>query len=107
MSCDKTKTENERAECDIGSKCIHQKSRTAIIGWGFSSVVEHLPSKHKALGSVLSSEKKRKEKKRKEKKRKEKKRKEKKERMSIITCDKQQQQKPSRQNKLVETKKDT
>jgi hypothetical protein len=27
--------------------------------------------------------------------------------MSIITCDKQQQQKPSRQNKLVETKKDT
>jgi hypothetical protein len=24
-------------------------------GWGFSSVVEHLPSKHKALGLVLSS----------------------------------------------------
>jgi hypothetical protein len=24
-------------------------------GWGFSSVVEHLPSKRKALGSVLSS----------------------------------------------------
>ena len=23
-------------------------------GWGFSSVVERLPSKHKALGSVLS-----------------------------------------------------
>jgi len=31
-------------------------------------VVEHLPSKHKALGSVPSSEKKKKEKKRKEKK---------------------------------------
>jgi len=29
-------------------------------GWGFSSVVEHLPSKRKALGSVLSSEKKKK-----------------------------------------------
>jgi len=27
-------------------------------GWGFSSVVEHLPSKRKALGSVLSSGKK-------------------------------------------------
>lgn len=27
-------------------------------GWGFSSVVEHLPSKHKALHSVLSSGKK-------------------------------------------------
>jgi hypothetical protein len=36
-------------------------------GWGFSSVVERLPSKHKALGSVLSSGKK-KEKKKKEKK---------------------------------------
>lgn len=24
-------------------------------GWGFSSVVEHLPSKHKGLGSVFSS----------------------------------------------------
>jgi len=35
-------------------------------GWGFSSVVEHLPSKHKALGSVPSSEKKRKKKKKKE-----------------------------------------
>jgi len=29
-------------------------------GWGFSSVVEHLPSKRKALGSVPSSEKKKK-----------------------------------------------
>ena len=29
------------------------------LGWGFNSVVEHLPSKHKALGSVLSSGKKR------------------------------------------------
>jgi len=28
------------------------------MGWGFSSVVEHLPSKRKALGSVPSSEKK-------------------------------------------------
>jgi len=26
-----------------------------IVGWGFSSVVECLPSKHKALGSVPSS----------------------------------------------------
>jgi len=31
-------------------------------GWGFSSVVEHLPSKLKALGSVPSSGKKRKKK---------------------------------------------
>jgi len=36
-------------------------------GWGFSSVVEHLPSKRKALGSVLSSEKKKRKKKKKEK----------------------------------------
>jgi len=34
-------------------------------GWGFSSVVEHLPSKRKALGLVPSSEKKKKRKKRK------------------------------------------
>jgi len=33
-------------------------------GWGFSSVVERLPSKRKALGSVLSSEKKKRKKKR-------------------------------------------
>jgi len=31
-------------------------------GWGFSSVLEYLPSKRKALGSVPSSEKKKKEK---------------------------------------------
>ena len=31
-------------------------------GWGFSSVVERLPSKCKALGSVPSSEKKKKKK---------------------------------------------
>jgi len=34
-----------------------------ITGWGFSSVVEHLPSKRKALGSVLSSRKKKKKRK--------------------------------------------
>jgi len=37
-------------------------------GWGFSSVVERLPSKRKALGSVPSSEKKKKKKKKREKK---------------------------------------
>jgi len=37
-------------------------------GWGFSSVVERLPSKRKALSSVPSSEKKKKEKKKKEEK---------------------------------------
>jgi len=37
-------------------------------GWGFSSVVERLPSKRKALGSVLSSRKKEKKKKRKKEK---------------------------------------
>jgi len=31
-------------------------------GWGFSSVVEHLPSKRKALVSVPSSKKKKKKK---------------------------------------------
>jgi len=36
-------------------------------GWGFSSAVEHLPSKCKALGSVLSSGKKNKKKNKKEK----------------------------------------
>jgi hypothetical protein len=30
-------------------------SKPAMWGWGFSSVVERLPSKCKALGSVLSS----------------------------------------------------
>jgi len=40
-------------------------------GWGFSSVVERLPRKRKALGSVPSSEKKnQKKKKKKEKERK-------------------------------------
>jgi hypothetical protein len=43
-------------------------------GWGFSSVVKCLPSKPKALGSVLSSGKKKKRKKKKEKKKKKKKR---------------------------------
>jgi hypothetical protein len=28
-----------------------------VRGWGFSSVVEHLPSKYKALGSVLENKK--------------------------------------------------
>jgi len=32
-------------------------------GWGFSSVVKHLPSKHKALGLVPSSKKKKRKKK--------------------------------------------
>jgi len=34
-------------------------------GWGFSSVVEHLPSKRKVLGSVPSFEKKKRKKKKK------------------------------------------
>jgi len=37
-------------------------------GWGFSSVVERLPRKRKALGSVPSSGKKKKKKKEKKKK---------------------------------------
>ena len=37
-------------------------------GWGFSSVVERLPRKRKALGSVPSSEKKNQKKKKKKKK---------------------------------------
>jgi len=41
-------------------------------GWGFSSVVERLPRKHKALGSVLSFGKKKKKKKKRRKKRKKK-----------------------------------
>jgi len=36
-----------------------------VLGWGFSSVVEHLPSERKALGSVPSSEKKKKKRKKK------------------------------------------
>jgi len=36
----------------------HIKSQNYARGWGFSSVVERLPSKRKALGSVLSSGKK-------------------------------------------------
>jgi len=52
-------------------RCIREDLR----GWGFSSVVECLPSKCKALGSVPSSEKKKKEKKKKKKKKKEKRKK--------------------------------
>jgi len=37
-------------------------------GWGFSSVVEHIPRKRKALGSVPSSEKKEPKKKKKNQK---------------------------------------
>jgi len=37
-------------------------------GWGFSSVVEHLPRKRKALGSVPSQKKKKKKEKKKKKK---------------------------------------
>ncbi|EDL78964.1 rCG27106 [Rattus norvegicus] len=40
-------------------------SRDCSRGWGFSSVVEHLPRKRKALGSVPSSEKKKKKNKKK------------------------------------------
>jgi len=36
----------------------HIDLRSAVRGWGFSSVVERLPSKRKALGLVPSSEKK-------------------------------------------------
>jgi len=45
-----------------------QKSRQEAekLGWGFNSVVERLPSKRKALGSVPSSEKKEKKRKKKE-----------------------------------------
>jgi len=45
---------------------IPRAIKILVTGWGFSSVVERLPSKHKALGSVPSSEK-RKEKKKKKK----------------------------------------
>jgi len=38
------------------------RSKRLNRGWGFSSVVECLPSRRKALGSVLSSEKKKKKK---------------------------------------------
>jgi hypothetical protein len=43
------------------SRCL--LSNQKVWGWGFSSVVERLPSKCKALGSVLSSGKKEKERK--------------------------------------------
>jgi len=42
-------------------------------GWGFGSVLERLPRKRKALGSVPSSEKKKSKKKKKKKERKERK----------------------------------
>jgi len=41
--------------------------KRGIRGWGFSSVVERLPTKRKALGSVPSSEKKKERKKKKKK----------------------------------------
>jgi len=39
--------------------------KSVVRGWGFGSVVEHLPSKRKALGLVPSSEKKKRKKKKK------------------------------------------
>jgi len=47
---------------------IHVGMKDLSWGWGFSSVVERLPRKRKALGSVLSSEKKKKKKERKKRK---------------------------------------
>jgi len=52
----------------MGSYIQTLGSRKTNYGWGFSSVVEPLPSKHKALGSVSSSEKKKKKEKKKERK---------------------------------------
>jgi hypothetical protein len=49
-------------------KGFHQEALAG--GWGFSSVVERLPSKHKALDSVLSSGKRKKKKEKKKKKKK-------------------------------------
>jgi len=40
------------------NKTKHQNKKPKVGGWGFSSVVERLPRKCKALGSVPSSEKK-------------------------------------------------
>jgi len=40
--------------------CLSNISKKDVWGWGFSSVVERLPRKRKALGSVPSSEKKKK-----------------------------------------------
>uniref|UniRef100_UPI003754AA62 hypothetical protein n=1 Tax=Salmonella sp. s58313 TaxID=3160131 RepID=UPI003754AA62 len=55
---------------------IYKKIKRGV--WGFSSVVERLPSKRKALGSVPSSEKKKKEPKKKKNQKKKKKKKKKK-----------------------------
>jgi len=46
-----------------GAESVNKKDIRG--GWGFSSVVERLPRKRKALGSVPSSEKKKKKKKKK------------------------------------------
>lgn len=46
------------AQVSLGLNGQHKNNR--FQGWGFSSVVERLPSKGKALGSVPSSEKKKK-----------------------------------------------
>jgi len=42
---------------------VFPQENKRILGWGFSSAVERLPSKCKALGLVPSSEKKKKKKK--------------------------------------------
>ena len=56
-----------------------------MVTWGFSSVVECLPSKHKALGSVPSSEKKEKKEKKKKKEKREKEKKKKREKWLLAT----------------------
>jgi len=52
-------------EIEAGKYLRSCLKKTGYWGWGFSSVVEHLPSKHKAVGSVPSSEKKKEKKKKK------------------------------------------
>jgi len=63
--------EEEEEEEEEGGRGRGRNSRIQELrfvwwGWGFSSVVEHLPRKHKALGSVPSSEKKNQKKKKKD-----------------------------------------
>jgi hypothetical protein len=43
----------------VSKKQTHRKKKkkNGGVGWGFGSIVEHLPSKRKALGSVSALEK--------------------------------------------------
>jgi len=69
--CPRSAVRNRKSPIVPSLLCQRLATGSNAWGWGFSSVVEFLPSKCKALGSVPSAGKKEKEEKKKKKKKKE------------------------------------